>query len=717
MKIVYVIGSFILIGFYIICFTNNFASLNKVITFDQKEKTLNEKVELAENHLLPEIISEIKNKSNYQVYKTNTQPVRNKKPFLKLKPVNVNYINTTYYVANSGNDSANGLTPETAWKTLDKVSNTAIKSGDIIALNGGDEFIENLKIREKKGTINTPIIITSYGNGKAIIKGSREISDWHNREKNIWEASVKDNNIYKVLKNGIGTINARIPDLSTPEDNSSNYLYTTSVLDKHSEFTCKELIGHSDLVGATVFFRTLPFEREARKISAFDQATGRITLQQPTNGKLSVGKDFYIQNHFNLLTTSGEWFFDNISRKLYIYSKNSPINIDVVTKKDSGIHLVNNYGSYIQLENLEVRDFVDAGIKIQESSNTIVKNVTINECLLSGIWLLSSNNVKLINSEISNISYKGILLEDSDSAIIENNKIKNNSLLKNCSIHQKSQGPAIYISYHSKNATISKNNISTCGYGGIYFFDVVNILVEKNYIENVGLNMEDGAGIYGSSGKNSINNKIDRNIIIGYNFMDPYWDINGIYIDDDGHDFTITNNGIQGFRKSIFMHNAKDCIIANNNFYNPTSINIHVKNDNLSKTESVNITLDSNYVYSNNLEYPCLKIENTLDSSFTQIVSGGNNKYFNPNQFNSVQLKVKNQNSSYTISDWKLKSGIDKNSSDDTNFSISNSKILYNNSNSSKLFSLKGHWKDLNGTVFVNSITLNGYMSKILIQE
>ena len=50
---------------------------------------------------------------------------------------------TKYYVSNAGDDANDGLTPETAWATLKKVSDTQINEGDAVLFKRGDlEFVE-----------------------------------------------------------------------------------------------------------------------------------------------------------------------------------------------------------------------------------------------------------------------------------------------------------------------------------------------------------------------------------------------------------------------------------------------------------------------------------------------------------------------------------------------------------------------------------------------
>jgi len=72
-----------------------------------------------------------------------------------------------FILPNEGNDSNDGKTPQTAWKTLGKLSRT-IKGGDRGLLKGGQEY-SGLLGTVNSGTQTEPIIFTSYGQGMAKI--------------------------------------------------------------------------------------------------------------------------------------------------------------------------------------------------------------------------------------------------------------------------------------------------------------------------------------------------------------------------------------------------------------------------------------------------------------------------------------------------------------------------------------------------------------------
>ncbi|HHV99830.1 MAG TPA: right-handed parallel beta-helix repeat-containing protein [Clostridiaceae bacterium] len=79
---------------------------------------------------------------------------------------------TVYYVDSvNGNDTNNGLSPETPWKTFDPVNKTTFKPGDEILLKCGGVWNEQL-YPKGSGTSDLPITISSYGTGsRPVING------------------------------------------------------------------------------------------------------------------------------------------------------------------------------------------------------------------------------------------------------------------------------------------------------------------------------------------------------------------------------------------------------------------------------------------------------------------------------------------------------------------------------------------------------------------
>lgn len=95
---------------------------------------------------------------------------------------------TTYYVANSGNDANNGRSDGSPFQTIAKINSLSLQPGDAILFRRGDTFRGTLSIRQS-GTSGSPIVVDAYGSGnKPILAGSVPVSGWNNIGNNVWQA-------------------------------------------------------------------------------------------------------------------------------------------------------------------------------------------------------------------------------------------------------------------------------------------------------------------------------------------------------------------------------------------------------------------------------------------------------------------------------------------------------------------------------------------------
>jgi hypothetical protein len=68
----------------------------------------------------------------------------------------------TYYVSNAGNDSADGLSPKTAWKTVNKVNSTVRTTSANVYFRAGDVWHDQQLRINWAGTATDPAIIDAY---------------------------------------------------------------------------------------------------------------------------------------------------------------------------------------------------------------------------------------------------------------------------------------------------------------------------------------------------------------------------------------------------------------------------------------------------------------------------------------------------------------------------------------------------------------------------
>ncbi len=164
----------------------------------------------------------------------------------------------SYYVSEDGNDSNDGLSPEKAWKTLEKVSNATLKAGDIVYFKRGDTF---------RGQLLTKYGVTysAYGEGaKPNLYGSkRNYADeefWEpSGTRNVWVSKETfENDVGNIVFNhgeawttkkaaGInGTIVVRDLDMHHNTEDKKLYLYSKT--DPNTRFESAEICEHPPVV-------------------------------------------------------------------------------------------------------------------------------------------------------------------------------------------------------------------------------------------------------------------------------------------------------------------------------------------------------------------------------------------------------------------------------------------------------------------------------------
>ena len=76
-----------------------------------------------------------------------------------------------YYASVEGDDNAVGTSPQTAWRTLEKLGQAELRGGDHVLMCGGEVFRGSLRLQfAQNGERNNPIVVGSYGAGRAVIE-------------------------------------------------------------------------------------------------------------------------------------------------------------------------------------------------------------------------------------------------------------------------------------------------------------------------------------------------------------------------------------------------------------------------------------------------------------------------------------------------------------------------------------------------------------------
>src|ERR1700730_6922191 len=81
------------------------------------------------------------------------------------------FVPITYYVSENGNDSSPGSKTK-PFKTITRVNKLKLRPGDGVYFKGGEIFEGTLSIT-LNGVKNNPVLVSSYGAGRAIINGGK----------------------------------------------------------------------------------------------------------------------------------------------------------------------------------------------------------------------------------------------------------------------------------------------------------------------------------------------------------------------------------------------------------------------------------------------------------------------------------------------------------------------------------------------------------------
>ncbi|MFE4410481.1 right-handed parallel beta-helix repeat-containing protein [Streptomyces sp. NPDC056821] len=123
----------------------------------------------------------------------------------------------TYYVSEHGNDSADGMSPGSAWRTLRQADRVRYRPGDRLLLHGGARFEGSLRLdRGEAGRPRQPVIVGSYDRGRATIvpaKGRPAIEVVNTAGVEVHDLIVRGGSAQALQEGGISFYN----DLPSPE--------------------------------------------------------------------------------------------------------------------------------------------------------------------------------------------------------------------------------------------------------------------------------------------------------------------------------------------------------------------------------------------------------------------------------------------------------------------------------------------------------------------
>ncbi|CAH0996296.1 hypothetical protein EMA8858_02427 [Emticicia aquatica] len=546
-----------------------------------------------------------------------------------------------FYVSSSnGNDSNNGLSPILAWKTITKVnaSMSLILPGDSVLFKSNEIFSGTLSIT-CSGTITQKITFGTYNGVLPAILLQQLTGNWvPNTVANTWVLSLQTPfppTINQMYINDSFQHVGRFP-------NTGSLIIDSTV--NRTTYLDAELSTAPDCSGGEVLIEVAGWQRTAVEIAS--QSASAFQLSKNVYygaGFDQKGKRYWLRKDFDTLDEQGEWYYNPVTGKLYIYSLFDPSLLKLqFSSLDKNITI--SSCNYIKLENLSITNSNNTGLEINTSSNIEIDKFSITKAASYGILASNSSSLKITNSNFDKIGVGAIKFTTSHFCSIINNSITNVGNLDNVEVVDSPSGIFLVT---CNNAVVKENTIDGLGMIGLWFKGNNN-LIQNNIIRNYCIFLNDGGGIYTagtSTGNQIIGNICQYGRIGGQNF--------GIYLDDYSKGYTVDGNICTDSNDAgIHLHDATNNIIVNNIFayskFRQMLLQMY-----RTTTGSITNTIKNNIMVSNNglsagywlaTPYSPTDLGSLLDSNF----------YIDPFKINKILIDLKGAiNKQYNLNIWK----------------------------------------------------------------
>jgi Endopolygalacturonase len=397
------------------------------------------------------------------------------------------------------------------WQTLKKVNDIPLMPGDMVLFKRGDTFYGSLIVK-RSGSQGNEIGFGAYGDGdNPIITGFHAIPSWVDLGNNIWESADAASSLTycnMLTIEGINTPMGRYPKISSP---NKGYL-TYQSHQGHTSITSRDLTGTPDWTGAEVVIRNQSFHLKR----AFVISQSGATLHFSDIGEgFTDGNGFFFQNDIRCCTRQNEWYYQNTSGKIKIYSTSQPAKVNIANVEN----LITIRASFLKFKDLKLTGA--NGCAFFSPMNAKFRNVTIGNCIFNQIGVAAVNvNVDFLtvsNNRISDCNITSIETNYGNNVTITGNNIRSIGLSPGM------RNNKVYTSCNSNidwafcsNYTVTNNEIHNVGFNGISFWTSSNVLIENNFVDTFCTVLDDGGAIYSYSipEKRCSNVQIRGNILI-----------------------------------------------------------------------------------------------------------------------------------------------------------------------------------------------------------
>lgn len=681
-----------------------------------------------------------------------------------------------YYVsAFTGNDSNNGRSAGTPFKSVTKVNSLALQPGDSVLFKCGEVWRADPLIIIASGASGKPITFGSYPAAdcadQPALSGSQPISGWTAAQgSNIYTANLSTganagkfpHGINQLFRNDERLTLGRWPNLSAG--------YAQVDAQPASNQLTDYQLPAGDWRGAALHIKTIRWLLLNRNVTASSGTTLTVNDNLSCWDGTCAGWGYFLNNHRLTLDQDGEWYYDPAANRVYLVSTGgAPAGIEgsavlaeddrarggVVLGEDAKKHI-----TYVTIKNLAVKNWYRHGITTPtnlvaaENSYLTIRNNTIRNVEAAGInlavWVYDASDgvngwrgghhLTVSGNTIDGANYYGIDTYSVESTF-ENNAIRNIGLIKNLGKNglgcdftyntdnectENGDGFRIKLDnpLHSARANVLRyNRLSRIAYNGVDVFGPDNLL-DRNVIEEACSTKGDCGGVR-TFGRSSLDNTDVRNVTISNNLIiNPIGNTDGdnasfkplfgmgLYIDNYSRDVTVSGNTvISATVTGILYQNSTGQIVGNTLYNNGRGTMVSPQVGLYASATRVS-EMRGNILFGLNANARTLGLDN-----LGRLASSNNNYFFHP--YFSPHIAA---NGDKTLAQWRTYSGHDGASVEHWYTQPAGqpprSRIFYNDTQTARTIDLGATaWLDLAQNAVVGSITLQPFSSIILVEN
>lgn len=390
---------------------------------------------------------------------------------------------TTFYVSNNGDDSANGQSPETAWKTLDRVNAEHFIPGDKILFECGGTWENQTLQPQGSGSADAMITIGNYGEGELpqIAANGKMKDALYLCNQQYWEISGLDisNTVegFTMVSNGeipTGNVTERQEDQGkllgeyrgihiAGRDVASLKGFRIHNVKIHDVTGVVSWIGDTGLRDAGIM-NNAGLDGSKRTGGILFECLSPTGNQATQFSNIVIEDNSFINNSFGAVTIkqwngSGNQYGENPGWANRNGSGGAPDYVDSNWKPHSNIIIQDNY------INQGASAYACNGIYLTSSRDSLIQRNVLENIGTCGIELYFTDNVAVQYNEVSNVDKKG---GGADDNAIDPDWRSTNALIQYNYIHDCGEGLLLCgVQYNS--GVIRYNLIQDCGRSYVHY--------------------------------------------------------------------------------------------------------------------------------------------------------------------------------------------------------------------------------------------------------